>query len=143
MITFDKERCAEFMRDRYGITKDQFIEGAFEAVGLERDGEIIAACIYNHFTGFDICMHIAAKPGSKWCTKSFLYSAFAYPFKQLGCLRVTGYVAAKDEKVIEFDKHLGFVFEGVKRCALPDDDLVILGMTRAECRFIEAEAKAA
>jgi RimJ/RimL family protein N-acetyltransferase len=140
VIIFDKERCAEFMRERYGVNADQFIEGKFEAVGLEHGGEMIAACIYNHFTGIDICMHIAAKQDANWLTNRFLQAAFAYPFKQLGCLRVTGCVAAKNTHALDFSKHLGFILEGVKRCGLPDDDEVILGMTRAECRFIEAKA---
>lgn len=81
-------------------------------------------------------MHIAAIAGSRWLTKSFLKAAFAYPFNQLKVNRVTGYVPAKNMAARRLDLHLGFKVEGVMRKALADDDVIVMGMLREECRFL-------
>ena len=83
-------------------------------------------------------MHIAAVPGRRWMTRDFLRVAFRYPFWQLGCRRVTGYVPASNADALRFDLHLGFVQEGRMREALPDgEDVIVLGMLRNECRWLE------
>ena len=109
-----------------------------EAIGLERDGELSAVVVFNLFSGADIAMHIAAVPGRRWMTREFLRAAFRYPFWQLGCRRVTGYVPASNADALRFDLHLGFVQEGRMREALPDgEDVIVLGMLRNECRWLE------
>lgn len=105
-------------------------------IGLERDGNIQAACIYNCYSGADIAIHIAAVPGRRWLTRSYICACFAYPFLQLGVRRLTGYVPSKNTDALRLDLHLGFTQEGVMRHALWDDDIIVLGMLKEECRFI-------
>ena len=106
-------------------------------MGLERDGELQAVAVYNFYTGTDIAMHIAAVPGRRWMTRESVRVAFRYPFVQLGCRRVTGYIASKNADSLRLAQHLGFVREGLKREAAEDgDDLVVLGMLRKECRWL-------
>jgi RimJ/RimL family protein N-acetyltransferase len=137
MIIFNqKERCAAWAFDRIPAMRHVGIWKDFEALGWEKRGELQAAVIFNLYSGADIAMHVAAIPGGRWLTKEFLFAAFAYPFLQLGCRRVSGYVPSKCRDVIAFDEHLGFTYEGTMRDALPDDDIVCLGMLRADCRFI-------
>lgn len=108
-----------------------------EAIGLERDGELAAVVVYNLYSDCDIAMHVAAVPGRRWMTREFLRVVFRYPFRQLGVRRVTGYVPEKNTDALRFDLHLGFVREGLMRNALPDDNIIILGMLRDECRFLD------
>jgi RimJ/RimL family protein N-acetyltransferase len=108
-----------------------------EAIGLERDGELSAVVVYNFFSECDIAMHIAAIPGRRWLSRQFLRAAFRYPFVQLQVQRVTGYVPEKNADALRFDLHLGFKREGLMRCALPDDNVIVLGMLRDECRFLD------
>lgn len=110
--------------------------GNFEAIGLERDGRPIAATIYNHFADSNIVMSFAAIPGKRWLTRAYLSAIFRYPFVQLGVRRVTGFVALKNTDSLRFAKHLGAKTEGLMRHALPDDDLVVLGILKHECRWI-------
>ena len=65
-----------------------------------------------------------------------IVTCFMHPFAQWGLRRVTGLVPAKNTDALRFDLHLGFKQEGYLRHALPDDDLVLLGMLRENCRFI-------
>ena len=108
------------------------------AIGLAEDGELIAGVVYNMFTGPSISMHVAAMPGRRWITKDFLWRAFAYPFIQLGCQRVTGLVREDNLDAQRFDEHLGFVREGLLRSACEDgQNMILYGMLRKECRWLE------
>lgn len=137
MIVYDKERLGDWAIERIDAMKHVKSWGDFEAVGWEKNGELQAVVVFNYFSGCDIAMHIAAVPGKRWMTREFLSACFRYPFIQLGCRRVSGYVPSKLTHVIEFDKHLGFEYEGTLRHALPDDDLILLGMLRENCRYVE------
>lgn len=119
------------------VNEDDFSENDV-AIGMEEDGEIIAGVVYNWYTGPSICMHVAAEPGKHWLTRQFLYAAFAYPFIQLNCNRVTGLVRVDNLKAQKLDEHLGFVREGILRKAADDKtDFILYGMLKEECRWLE------
>lgn len=106
-------------------------------IGLEEDGELIAGVVFNMYTGPSICMHVAAVPGSRWMNREFLCVAFAYPFVQLDCNRVTGLVRVDNEQALKFDQHLGFQIEGrLRRAASDGTDMYVLGMLKDECRHL-------
>lgn len=109
------------------------------AIGWEREGEIRAVVVFDSFSAADCNMHIASDGTKRWMSKELLFAAFAYPFVQCGLRRVTGLVPAKNHAALSFDLHIGFKLEGQCRNALPDDDIIILGMTRGSCRFIAPE----
>lgn len=121
----------------YRVDEDDFSENDV-AIGLEEDGELIAGVVYNWYTGPSICMHVAAEPGKRWLNRDFLFAAFAYPFIQLKCNRVTGLVRVDNLDAQRFDEHLGFVKEGVLRKAADDGtDFILYGMLKEECRWLE------
>lgn len=109
-------------------------------IGLEREGALVAVVVFDSFGETDCSMHIASDGSKAWMNKALLVGAFAYPFKQLGLLRVTGLVPADNQAALEFDENLGFVREGYHPKAGPGGkDLVSLGLLRANCRLIPAE----
>lgn len=134
-IVFDeRERVGNWAKDRIGHI--QSWGEWYQSIGLERDGELIAAVVFNYYSECDIAMHLAAIPGKRWLTRAFLRTAFSYPFDQLGVRRITGYVPAKNLDARRLDEHLGFKCEGIMRHALKDDDVILFGILREECRFI-------
>lgn len=104
-----------------------------------RTGEILVGVVYEGFNQASICMHVAAKPGSLWATKEFLWTAFAYPFNQLQVRKVIGILSGANLPAVRLDLHLGFVHEATLKDAHPDGDLVILTMTREQCRWLNFE----
>lgn len=134
IILNERDRCAEWARQRIAHVPSW---GEWcEAIGLEDDGELLAVVVYNLYSGADIAMHIAAVPGRRWMTREFLRVAFRYPFVQLGCRRVSGFVPASNFDALRFDLHLGFVREGLMREALENgEDVIVLGMLERECRW--------
>lgn len=104
------------------------------ALGLERDGDLIAGVLYEGFNGYNVWMH-SAIPGR--LTREFLRAAFRYPFEQLGCKRVSGYVEASNAKARRFNEHLGFKPEARLRGAASDGgDVILYVMKREGCRYV-------
>lgn len=131
MIVYDKDRCIEWMADWAG-SKFGF-DNYRQAIGYERDGRLVAAVSYAHYTGHDIEMGLlVSEPPSK----GFVCAAFDYPFNQLKCLRVTAEIASKNSRMLRLIERFGFMPEGIKRGALPNDDYILFGMTRSECRYL-------
>lgn len=114
--------------------------GNFNALGLVRNGHLVAGVIYNGYEAGNVNMHIGAEEGKKWMTPDFLFAAFDYPFNQLGKRRVTAYLRSKNERAIEFAKNLGFKYEGKLVNFYKDDDQVIYGLLKEQCRFLMKKA---
>jgi RimJ/RimL family protein N-acetyltransferase len=117
------------------ILSSEFAPDA-QAIGIEAEGELRAACIFEGFTGYDCRVHIATAGTGRDLTKDYFIACFSYPFIQLGLSRLTGLVPSQNDQALRFDLHLGFQVEGRLREALPGQDIVVLGMLRRECRFI-------
>jgi RimJ/RimL family protein N-acetyltransferase len=133
-IVYDYPRVYDFVKDFYPINHSPSASG----IGLEKDGQLIAGVLYDDYNGSNVWMHVAAEPGARWMTREYLHQCFAYPFVQLGCKRITGWVEASNEQARRFDEHLGFEQEAVLKHAAKDGgDVIIYVMFRENCRFIK------
>ena len=109
----------------------------FRAIGLEKDGELIAGVVYDNYTKATIFMHIAAKPGRKWLTRNFLWYMFHYPFVELGVKRVTGIIPVSNKDSINFANGLkGARLEALLKDAHPDGDMAIYCMFKQDCKYL-------
>jgi RimJ/RimL family protein N-acetyltransferase len=110
--------------------------GAATAIGIERDGKIIAGVLYSDFCKTNIEMLIAAE-SPHWCHRRILRALFEYPFLQLGCARVTVLVPVGNEAALRLCRGLGFETEGYHPALFPDGVAGrSLGMLRERCRWI-------
>ena len=86
--------------------RDRFPPDA-PSIGLLENGRIVGGVVYTMYTGNGIMMNVAG--GYKgWINRAFIRAAFAYPFKQLGCTRVSGLVRVDNFAAQKFDERLGF-----------------------------------
>lgn len=110
----------------------------YTAIGLRDDrGHLVAAAVYDNFTRINIDTHIAIEH-RRALTRHYLGEILRYPFEQLRVERITGRVAASNAASRRFCEHVGFVEEGRCRRALPGgEDLIVFGMLRTECRWLE------
>lgn len=137
LIYGQEERLLPWAQERVGVT---FRRDAY-TIGLENGGALVAVVVFDNFSETDACMHIASDGTRSWMNKSLLLASFAYPFTQLGLLRLTGLVAADNADAIAFDEHIGFVREGFHPKAGPGGkDLISLGLLREACRFIPKDS---
>lgn len=132
-IVYDAERIGPWVCERAG---GQWMPGRGTAIGLERDGELVAGVLYEDFNGANVVMHVASDGTRQWLNLEYLHKCFEYPFAQLGCARVTGIVPSANEAALHFDMRLGFEVEARLEGAHPDGDLIVLRMKREECRWI-------
>lgn len=128
----DWARIGQWMLDK--IAHVESWSPGHTAMAVERDGEIVAACIFEHFTGHDIDVSLAV--ASKGATPGFARAVFRYVFNQLTCRRISCEIAERNTAMRHIAGRLGFKDEGVKRDAVPGDNLVMMGMLRSECRFL-------
>jgi len=104
-------------------------------IGLEQDGKLIAVCGFDNYNGRSLHMHIAAE-GKRWMTKEYLWYCFHYPFVEVGVDKIIGIVEEGNKKAIRFDNRLGFVHEATIEDAHPNGAILILTMTKQQCRFL-------
>lgn len=133
-IVSDPPRVWEFVRQ---YAKVQYVHG-MKALGLEKDGELVAGVLYEGFTGNNVWMHVGAIPGRAWLIRRYLRYTFQYPFDELGVRRITGYVEASNEEARRFNEHLGFRPEAVLKGAASDGgDVILYVMWREDCRYVD------
>lgn len=131
-IVSDPARVWEYCKRQIPIP----VVSGMKGLGLERDGELIAGVVYEGFNGTNVWMHVATTPGKKW-TMEYLRYCFYYPFMEMGCKRVSGYVEASNKAAQRFDEHLGFKREAVlKEAATDGGDVILYVMRREDCRYV-------
>lgn len=108
------------------------------AIGLERNGELVAGVVYDHYNGASVCMHVASDGSRSWLNRAYLKYCFEYPFNHMKVRKIIGEVPSNNEDALRFDKHLGFREEARIADAAPGGDIILLTMTRAQCRWLSA-----
>jgi RimJ/RimL family protein N-acetyltransferase len=134
VVVGDKQRVADWVSEKIGCSK---WHSDFEALGLEMDGVLVAGVVVDGYVENARCsMHVAGE-GRRWLNREFIRVCFDYVFRQLRCKVVLGPVSSANEAALRFDKHLGFTEVGRVPEGSADGDLVILKMTKADCRWLE------
>lgn len=111
------------------------------AIGLASAGGVRAVSVFERFTEGDCHIHIATTGTGFAMSRAFILASFMFPFVQLRQRRLTGLVQAKNTRAMRFNLRLGFQIEGRMRETHSEDDTIILGMLRRECRFIPPECR--
>lgn len=110
-----------------------YFEANSQAVGWEKDGEIVAGVIYDGWNKRSIVCHIAA---TQSLTATFLAKVFDYSFRQLQVHKMIATVSSKNFKSIRLVTHMGFKEEAKIKDAHPLGDIVIFTMTKEDCKFL-------
>lgn len=106
-------------------------------IGLRKDGELVAAAVYEGFNGQNMWVHLAGVPGQRWMTRDFLRAGFAYPFLVCGVQRLSGYVNSSNLAARRLNEHFGYRVEATLKGAAPDGgDVLIYVMWRKDCRYV-------
>ena len=102
----------------------------YTAMGIERDGEIVAGVIFNGFTRHDVHVTVAGHG----FTRGFICAVGNYVFHQLDCLRMT--ITTEQEQVVDYAKRLGAQTEGRKRNHFGKGRHgIVLGILREDWKF--------
>ena len=130
MIVFNHPLVSKFASDKIG--EEEW--GQHFNIGRVVENELVAACILNHATGLDIYLHLALADRHSM-SKEFVKAVFSACFNDLQCVRVSTAVPVSTD-AHSIVKHFGFKEEGIKRRGAGDEDLIMYGMLKEECRFV-------
>lgn len=133
LVYNDSARCLPWACERIGI--GSFRSDA-QSIGLERDGELVAVCVFDTFSERDCSMHIASDGSKRWMTRAFLIHCFAYPFITCKLPRVSSHIAESNKASIRLNLKLGFRVEGVHPHAAKDGAMISTGLMRESCVFL-------
>ena len=132
-IVINDPRVGEWVRE--AIPKVRCWTEGFKSLAAVENGELVGAVVYDAFTPYECCIHVRLdKPGCK--TPQVLREVFSYPFEQLKLRRLTGLVGSNNEKGRKLCIWLGFHLEGCKKDALGDENEMVYGMVREDCRWL-------
>jgi RimJ/RimL family protein N-acetyltransferase len=114
--------------------------GDCTALGVVVDGELVGGVVFTAFSGHDVHVHMAFD-SPRWATPQTLRELYAYPFGQLGCVRMTAPIGRKNKRMRRLAEGLGFKLEGVMKRGLDGkEDLMIFGTLRDECRWLKGNS---
>jgi hypothetical protein len=100
------------------------------------DGRIKGGFVFCSFMGAAAQIHMAGV-GPGWCTRDLLWMAFHYAFVQLGLRKLVGLVASNNSVALEQDLRGGWTLEAIVKDVYVDGaDMLVLTMTKAECRWL-------
>lgn len=120
----------------YARAGGTFPENVCTAIGLAKDDKLVAGVVYEGFNGASIKTHIAIDDKT-YLTKAFIYTIFAYPFIQLKVKKLIGVVDSDNAKALNLNKRLGFVQEAVLEGASLNGNLILMTMTKSQCRWLK------
>lgn len=135
VIVGQSERVATWVGGRVDLPGEASFDNC-KAIGLEENGYLVAGVVYDYFNGANINAHIAAAPGARWLTRSFLHFMFWYPFEQLKCRRITGPIPETNFESRRFAEHLGFELETKLKDAHPTGDVLVYRMFKPQCKWL-------
>ena len=134
VITNQKERVGLWVAEKIRRTAPW---GAYQAIGLEEEGELIAGIVVDGYVKDARCSMHCAGIGRRWLNREFLFACFDYVFRQLNCNVIINPVDADNHDSVRFTAHIGFT----EACRIPGGggscDLVIFYMPRRMCRWLD------
>lgn len=108
--------------------------GPCEAIGIiNNDGEILGGVVFHGMVGRTIQWSAAAKTAN-WLRPDLIADIMDYPFKQLGCVRITAFIPRRNKRARDFHVRFGFKHEGTMRRQFGGDDAAIYGLLAADWR---------
>lgn len=133
----DLTAALTYIAPRVGETPESLVwTDPFVAFCAVRGGNLVGVVIYNSWRGRSIETHWAGERG--WLTRAHLREIFAYPFLELGCLRISGVIRRDNRTARAAAEKIGFKLEGVARKGYADgSDAMLYGITNTDCRWLQ------
>lgn len=103
------------------------------AIGLKRNGEIVAGVLYENWNGKSLTAHMAV---TGLLTPGYIAAIFDYAYRVCGVAKVICPVDQTNKRSMKLLRNMGFVAEAKLKNAAPDGDILLYTLDRADCRFI-------
>lgn len=118
-----------------------FTPGMDHSFTTHIDGEIIGGFVVSAYAGNSMAAHMAGD-NPRWFSRELAWLVCDYVFNQVGCHKMIAGVRSDNRKAIAMDMRGGWQFETViKDLFAPGIDMVVLGMTRDTCPWLDYRPK--
>ena len=114
-------------------------EGAFYpersvAIGLERDGKLVAGTVYENWNGKSVVCHIAWQR----VTPAYMAAVYDYAYNVANVDKIIGPISSNHTRALALVSKMGFSEEArIKDAAHDSGDIVLMTQTPDKCRFLE------
>lgn len=130
-----QERMGRWLADRLD---SEYCPGKMACIGEVRNEGFIAVSGFENYLGRSMMIHIAIEG---WVGKVFPRAVFGYAFDCVGVHKLIGPVDSANVKALKLNAHLGFVEEARIRDAGRYGDMIMLTMTREQCRVLNRKLR--
>lgn len=104
-------------------------------ISRESGGRLLGGVIYQDYNRSSINAHIAGL-APNWLCPDLLWAMFHYPFVQLDCKKILGFVPSYNAVALAFDYKLGFKYVTTVPEVFENGDLIIISMGRDDCKWL-------
>ena len=131
IITDRQEELGRWLMSRLGGT---YLAGRGVYIGLERNGLICAVAGFEDYNTASIMGHLAVD-GNRMDLKWIKY-CFKYVFDIAKVNKLIGLVSSTNTRAYTMNLKFGYIEEAVIKDADKYGDMVIMTMTREQCKYI-------
>jgi RimJ/RimL family protein N-acetyltransferase len=105
-----------------------------QAIGLERDGVLVAGCLFEDWNGASFVCHLAIDGRAH---RNFFWAVCRYAFTQSKARKLIAPVYSNNSRMVRMAMRMRFIPEGCIADAQPDGDILLFTLTPDRCRFLE------
>jgi RimJ/RimL family protein N-acetyltransferase len=130
---YDDELLAQWV----GVKLGRQFQLPCRCIGVSRGDELLAVALFNNYDPPNIeITFVTTTP--RWASRQVIGRILAYPFRELGCRRLTAVTSARNIPTRAFLRRLGFSEEGFHPELFEDSDGVSYGLLRRNAeRWLE------
>lgn len=129
------ESIKQWVQNETGL----LIDGDSRALGVIKDGVLIAGIVYHNYKGFMVECTLATTDRA-WCQKGTVKAFMSYPFEVLGCVRFWATCRRSNKKMRTMFNKLGFKYEGCARRAFDgEEDAMIYSILKDENKWMDLD----
>ena len=133
MILFGDIQHALIIARAAGIGYDPGVD--YCITRINDAGELLGGVIYTNFTHRTVQMHMAGFAPA-WPTPQFMWAIYDFPFNYLKVEKVIGTVPSTNERALKIDYKMGFKHLVTIPGIVQGGDMVILAMSKDECKYL-------
>jgi hypothetical protein len=137
LINFNNPLHAELIAKAAGANLNRDMD---QCISRSEDDVLLGGTIFTDYTGRSICAHMAGFV-DHWINRDLLWVTFHYPFIQLKCEKIIGFLPIANQSALEFDRKLGFKEEAIIQDVYPQGDMVIVSMRKEDCKWLNLKPK--
>ncbi len=139
IVCGQKERVGAWVANVIGNTTPWH---AYEAIGIERDGALVAGVVIDSYIRHARCSVHCAGIGRHWLNRKFIHVVADYVFRQLGCNAVVNMVDSTNADSIRFSRHLGCTeVHRIKGGGQHGSDGIVFELQKSDCKWLNEANK--